>query len=86
MLAGDISTHPYRTYGAAVEISSAAAHGLPLTLKLDRTEALVSDSVVWGGSLVGNSLNDEEWSDNLLATTIEQPRGHIMEEVEVALT
>ena len=34
-----------------------------------------SSSAVCGGALVCNSLDDEEWSDNLLATAIRQLRG-----------
>ena len=75
MLAGNITTPPHRTYDTAVGKSSTATHGLPLTPKLNRTDILVGGSVVCGGALVGDSLDDEEWSDNLLATGIRQPRG-----------
>ena len=74
MLAGDISTPPHRTHDATVEKGSTAACGFPLALELNRSDVLVGDSVV-RGVLVGNSLDDEERSDNLLATTIRQPSG-----------
>ena len=75
MLTGSLSIPSRRTHDASIEESSTVAPRLLLTPKLCQTNVLGDSVGCRSGALIGNSPNDEQRGDNLLAATIRQPHG-----------